>query len=151
MTEKILEKFDALEEKARILAAIREKNSNWRLKKKPLITPMLFDHHVKFGDTITPAAFKTVANITEDESNDLKKSKKSVSFKYKPKPRSDFEESDLRPPTLATVINDEESKLMEHKEENLKPSSTSLRFLKDKESVTAGETRQRGHGGGTGG
>nr|XP_038967047.1 uncharacterized protein C1orf141 homolog isoform X3 [Rattus norvegicus] len=95
---------------------------------------MLFDHHVKFGDTITPAAFKTVANITEDESNDLKKSKKSVSFKYKPKPRSDFEESDLRPPTLATVINDEESKLMEHKEENLKPSSTSLRFLKDKET-----------------
>ncbi|GAB1288685.1 Uncharacterized protein C1orf141 homolog [Apodemus speciosus] len=78
MTEKILEKFDALEEKERILAAIREKNTNRRERKKPLITPLLFDLHAEFGDTITPSASKTVAKIIEDKPHDLKNSKKPV-------------------------------------------------------------------------
>ncbi|XP_034359653.1 uncharacterized protein C1orf141 homolog [Arvicanthis niloticus] len=135
MTEKILEKFDVLEEKARILADIRKKNTNRRLRKKPLITPLLFDLHVEFGDTITPSASKTVTELIEDKPLDLKDSNKPVSFKYKPKPRSDFEESDLKPPTLATITNYEESKLIEHKKENLKSRPMSLRYLKDKDET----------------
>ncbi|XP_052031776.1 uncharacterized protein C1orf141 homolog [Apodemus sylvaticus] len=134
MTEKILEKFDALEEKERILEAIRKRNTNHREKKKPLITPLLFDLHAEFGDTITPSASKTVAKIIEDKPQDLKNSKKPVSFKYKPNPRSDFEASDLRPPILGT-INYEESKLIEHKEENRKSGRISLCYLKDKDET----------------
>ncbi|XP_006503458.1 uncharacterized protein C1orf141 homolog isoform X1 [Mus musculus] len=134
MTEKILEKFDALEEKERILEAIRENNTDrhHRQRKKPLITPLLFDLHVQFGDTITPSASKIIKN----KPHDLKNPKRSVSFKYKPNnSRSDLEESDLRPPILGTMINYEESKLMDHKEENLKSRPISLRYLKDKDEL----------------
>ncbi|XP_021015953.1 uncharacterized protein C1orf141 homolog isoform X2 [Mus caroli] len=133
MTEKILEKFDALEEKERILEAIREKNTDRhrRQRKKPLITPLLFDLHVQFGDTITPSASKIIKN----KPHDLRNPKRSVSFKSKPNSRSDLEESDLRPPILGTMTNYEESKLMDHKEENLKSRPVCLRYLQDKDEL----------------
>ncbi|XP_031233871.1 uncharacterized protein C1orf141 homolog isoform X2 [Mastomys coucha] len=131
MTERILEKFNALEEKAQILEAIREKNINDQLRNKPLITPLLFDLHEKFGYTITPSASK----IIENKPQDLKKSKKSVSFKSNPKSRSNFEASSLRSPILGTSKNCEESKLMEHRKENLKSGHVSLRYLKDEDET----------------
>ncbi|XP_052573157.1 uncharacterized protein C1orf141 homolog [Peromyscus californicus insignis] len=127
MMEKILEKLDALDENARVLAAVRSKKANPQLKQRenPLTTPLLFDLQVEFGGTITPPTSKTVAKITA-KSCDLKTSKVRTSFKYKPKPRSGFEESDL--PGLAANTNCEEKP----KGENLKLSPISLRFLKDK-------------------
>ncbi|XP_059110583.1 uncharacterized protein C1orf141 homolog isoform X2 [Peromyscus eremicus] len=130
MMEKILEKLDALDENARVLAAVRSKKANPQLKQRenPLTTPLLFDLQdlqVEFGGTITPPTSKTVAKKTA-KSCDLKTSKVRTSFKYKPKPRSGFEESDL--PGLAANTNCEEKP----KGGNLKLSPISLRFLKDK-------------------
>nr|XP_042127449.1 uncharacterized protein C1orf141 homolog isoform X2 [Peromyscus maniculatus bairdii] len=126
MMEKILEKLDALDESARVLTAIRSKKANPQLKQRgnPLTTPLLFDLQVEFGGTITPPTSET-AKITA-KSCDLKTSKVRTSFKYKPKPRSGFEESDL--PGLAANTNHEEKP----KGENLKLSPISLHFLKDK-------------------
>uniref|UniRef100_A0A8C8VV70 Uncharacterized protein n=1 Tax=Peromyscus maniculatus bairdii TaxID=230844 RepID=A0A8C8VV70_PERMB len=130
MMEKILEKLDALDESARVLTAIRSKKANPQLKQRgnPLTTPLLFDLQVEFGGTITPPTSET-AKITA-KSCDLKTSKVRTSFKYKPKPRSGFEESDL--PGLAANTNHEESESVEPKGENLKLSPISLHFLKDK-------------------
>ncbi|XP_037058654.1 uncharacterized protein C1orf141 homolog isoform X2 [Peromyscus leucopus] len=126
MMEKILEKLDALDESARVLAAIRSKEANPQLKQRgnPLTTPLLFDLQVEFGGTITQPTSKT-AKITA-KSCDLKTSKVRTSFKYKPKPKSGFEESDL--PGLAANTNRDEKP----KGENLKLSPISLHFLKDK-------------------
>ncbi|XP_051027973.1 uncharacterized protein C1orf141 homolog [Acomys russatus] len=134
MTEKALEKLDILDKNERILEAIRAKKTNTQLKqrRKSLITPMLSDEHMDFGDTVIPSISKMVTETTEDKSHDLKKPKTYISFKYKPESRSDFEESDSRPPVLAANGNSEESKPMESEEEKLKSSPTSLRFLKDK-------------------
>ncbi|XP_055484709.1 uncharacterized protein C1orf141 homolog [Psammomys obesus] len=111
MTERILEKLDVLEENEKIIAAIRAKKTSSHLKekKKSLITPLPFDNHGEFEGKIAPSIAETATENTENKSNDLKKSKMHLSFEYNPKPRSDFEESDLRPPVFATDINDEKS------------------------------------------
>ncbi|CAH6790586.1 RGD1562532 [Phodopus roborovskii] len=131
MMGKVLEKLKALDENARVLAAIRAKKTNVHLeqRKKPLTTPLLSDLHEEFGGTIAPSAPKTVTESVEDKSCNLKKSKIRVSFKYKTEPRSAFEESDL--PGLATNKKYAESKLLEPKRKHLKLSPRSLRYLKD--------------------
>ncbi|XP_021514075.1 uncharacterized protein C1orf141 homolog [Meriones unguiculatus] len=102
----------------------RKTSSHLKEKKKSLITPLPFDDHGEFEGTIAPSTAETATENTENKSNDLKKSKMHLSFEYNPKPRSDFEESDLRPPVFATDISNEESTSTEIKEQDLNLESS---------------------------
>ncbi|XP_006735499.2 uncharacterized protein C1orf141 homolog [Leptonychotes weddellii] len=139
MAEKILEKFDILDEQAKILLARRAKKNSLQSqgKKNTSVTPLTFDFHLEFEEAIVPSISKKVPRITEDNSCRIKKAKRYVFFKDEPEPReSDFEKLNLRPHFVPTNIKNQESKLIEPLKENLKSRSfRPFLYLKDTAEV----------------
>ncbi|XP_073752109.1 uncharacterized protein C1orf141 homolog [Callorhinus ursinus] len=135
MAEKILEKFDILDEQAKILLARRAKKNSLESqgKKNTSVTPLTFDFHLEFEEAIVPSISKKVPRITEDNSYRIKKAKRYVFFKDEPEPRkSDFEKLNLRPHFVPTNIKNQESKSIEPLKENLKSRSfRPFLYLKD--------------------
>ncbi|XP_055259215.1 LOW QUALITY PROTEIN: uncharacterized protein C1orf141 homolog [Moschus berezovskii] len=135
MAERVLEKLDILDEQAKTLLATRAKKNclQSQVKKKISVIPLTFDFQLELEKDIATSMSKTNSKITKDRSYGTKKPKRYVSFKNMPEPKkSDFQNSNLRPPFLPTNIKTQEIKSTESVEEYLKSRSIrSFHYLKD--------------------
>ncbi|KAB0356778.1 hypothetical protein FD754_000934 [Muntiacus muntjak] len=104
-----------------------------QVKRKISVIPLTFDFQLELEKDIATSMSKTNSKITTDRSYGTKKPKRSVSFKNMPEPKkSDFQNSNLRPPFLPTNIKTQEIKSIEPVEEYLKSRSIkSFHYLKD--------------------
>ncbi|XP_006862559.1 PREDICTED: uncharacterized protein C1orf141 homolog [Chrysochloris asiatica] len=107
MAEKVLKKLDILDDQEKIVLAHREKINRLQSgRRKSLNTTLTFDFHLEFAQPITKSALKTVSKIRENKSNEIKKQRRSVSFKSEPELKnSDSENSNFVPENAKTQEN----------------------------------------------
>ncbi|XP_076976772.1 uncharacterized protein C1orf141 homolog [Tamandua tetradactyla] len=143
MAEKVLEKLDILDQKEKILLAIRSKKNRLQNggRKKTLVTPLTFDFPLEFEPDIAISTSKT-----EDKPYGIKQQKRYVSFQHDPEPRKHhFEKSNLGSPFVPTNRKNQENKSTDNEglqpmEENLKSRSVRpLLYLKDTTEVENAE------------